>query len=165
MTTLLRRFLVVIALMFWQGGFTFYVSVVVPMGTAVLRSTVHQGFITRKVTVWMNLTGAVVLVVLLVELVASRSESGAGWRRWLRIVAWLIMACSQGLLFWLHGYLDSLMVERGRIVLDPEVFYPAHRVYLWAHTVQWFAGLVFVGLTLRTWQMEDRERGGKAEQG
>ena len=32
---ILRRYLVVIALMFWQGGFTFYAAVVVPVGTAV----------------------------------------------------------------------------------------------------------------------------------
>ena len=30
--TLVRRFLVVAALMFWQGGFTFYSAVVVPLG-------------------------------------------------------------------------------------------------------------------------------------
>jgi len=30
---LARRFLTIAALMFWQGGFTFYAAVVVPIGT------------------------------------------------------------------------------------------------------------------------------------
>ena len=55
---LLRRFLVVQALLFWQGGFLFYAAVVVPTGTDVLGS-IGQGRVTRHVTDWMNVIGAV----------------------------------------------------------------------------------------------------------
>jgi hypothetical protein len=151
---LFRRYLVLIALMFWQGGFTFYVSVVVPIGTAVLDSALRQGFITRRVTYWLNVTAAVALLVLAADLLLSRETSAA--RAWVRRGLWLVMAACQGLLFWLHGYLDGLMVEKGRIVLDPEAFYAGHRAYLWTHTAQWAAGLVFVALMLIAWQEEDR---------
>ena len=46
----LRRFIVLVALCFWQGGFTFYAGVVVPVGTDVLGSSLKQGFVTRRVT-------------------------------------------------------------------------------------------------------------------
>ena len=64
MLTLLRRFLVVSALMFWQGGFLFYASIVVPIGQEVLPTPQDQGFITRHVTKSMNVSGAVALLPL-----------------------------------------------------------------------------------------------------
>ena len=62
--TILRRFLVLIALFFWQGGFTFYAAVVVPVGQQVLHSHLRQGFVTQQVTNYLNLTGAIALVPL-----------------------------------------------------------------------------------------------------
>ena len=37
----LRRYLCVCALMFWQGGFTFYAAVVIPIAGAVLAPNLH----------------------------------------------------------------------------------------------------------------------------
>jgi hypothetical protein len=151
---LLRRYLVLIALMFWQGGFTFYVSVVVPVGTAVLGSALRQGFITRRVTEWLNVSAAVALVILALDLLLCQETS----RRtaWARRGLWLFMAACQALLFRLHAVLNGMMIEQGRIVTDAEAFYPVHRAYLWGHTAQWFAGLVFIALTLMAWRAEDR---------
>lgn len=47
---LLSRWLLLWALMFWQGGFTVHGGVVVPVGSAVLGSEREPGFITRTVT-------------------------------------------------------------------------------------------------------------------
>src|SRR5258708_34600224 len=71
MLILFRRFLAVAALMFWQGGFTFYAAVVVPIGQNVLGSHLEQGFITREVTWYLNIAGAVALAFLAGELHAS----------------------------------------------------------------------------------------------
>ena len=49
MTIVLRRLLLLLTLMFWQGGFMFYGAVVVPVGSEVLASDTGQGFITRSV--------------------------------------------------------------------------------------------------------------------
>jgi hypothetical protein len=151
---LARRYLVLIALMFWQGGFTFYVSVVVPVGTAVLGSALRQGFITRQVTGWLNLAAAIALAVLACDLLLCRDTSRVRSR--VRAGIWTFMLVCQVLLFWLHARLDGMMEEKGRIVLDPEAFYPVHRVYLWTHTAQWAAGLIFVLLMLIAWRTEDR---------
>jgi len=66
--TVLRRLVLVLALMFWQGGFTFYASVVVPVGSDFLGSHVDQGWITRSVTNYLNLSGAVALALWFVDI-------------------------------------------------------------------------------------------------
>jgi hypothetical protein len=43
MIAMVRRFLVLAAVMFWQGGFTFYEAVVVPVGSEILGSHQDQG--------------------------------------------------------------------------------------------------------------------------
>jgi hypothetical protein len=144
-----RRFLVLVALFFWQGGFTFYAAVVVPVGTDVLNSERRQGFITRRVTYYLNITGAVALAPLAWDVLAARDRRAR--RRW-RAALWVLLALAQLALFGLHAYLDSLLQVRGRIVLDPEAFRPAHRTYLWVSTVQWGCGVLFLFLTLRAWQ-------------
>src|SRR5947209_11754789 len=81
---LVRRSLVLAALMFWQGGFTFYAAVVVPLASAEL-GHLQQGFITRHVAWYLNLAGAVALLVLAWDAAAT----GTGW---LRHGRWLTLA-------------------------------------------------------------------------
>src|SRR3954471_15293662 len=103
--TLFRRALLVFALMFWQGGFTFYSAVVVPIGTDVLGSAAEQGWITRRVTVWLNVAGAVALPVWAWDLAASPVPTRR--RQAVRWLLWGVMAAALGLLFWLHPQLDA----------------------------------------------------------
>jgi hypothetical protein len=148
----LRRYLVVVGLMFWQGGFTFYAAVVVPIGTEILGSTLRQGFITREVTRFINISATVALVLLAWDMLVGRDPSRLG--RWCAWCVWTFMSACQAVLFALHPYLDELMVRKGRIIHDPETFRAIHRVYLWTHAAQWGAGLVFLALMLRAWQAE-----------
>src|SRR3954463_10179322 len=41
---LIRRFMLLVSLMFWQGGFMFYGGMVVPVGGRILGSETTQGF-------------------------------------------------------------------------------------------------------------------------
>src|SRR5579884_592805 len=106
MAILLRRYLTLIALSFWQGGFTFYAAVVVPIGQQVF-GHLRQGFLTRQVTVYLNLIGAVALLVLLWDLLFARDP--ARWRRWSRWLLWAGMTGMLGWLLQLHGQLDELL--------------------------------------------------------
>jgi hypothetical protein len=154
MWTLLRRFLVVAALMFWQGGFTFYAAVVVPVGQDVLGSHREQGFITRQVTNYLNLTGAVALLPLAWDAAVS-GDPVARWRR-LRWAAWLGMALILGLLVWLHLHMDELLDPEAHRLFNPQLFRVEHRGYLWASTLQWCCSVLYALLALRAWREEDR---------
>ena len=124
----LRRFVVLIALMFWLGGFTFYASVVVPISTRILGSALRQGFITREVTFYLNTAAAASLLLLGWDVLATRDPSRL--RRCARAGLWLFMVLAQALLFYLHAHLDSMMQAKGRFILEPEMFRAGHRVYL-----------------------------------
>jgi len=151
---IVRRFLLLAALLFWQGGFIFYTAVVVPIGTEELGGARQQGFITRRVTHDLNLAGAVALAVFALELPLADPSS---LRRFARRVFWLGLVLAQAALFYQHAYLDSLLRPAEMTVIDPSAFRPAHRVYLWISTVQWGLAVAFALLTLTAWRAQDRQ--------
>jgi hypothetical protein len=152
--TICRRFLVLAALMFWQGGFTFYAAIVVPTGTEVLGSALEQGTITRQVTRSINVSGAVALAVFAWDVLATRSGRGVRWGRWL---TWLLMAAALAVLVVLRGHLDSLFLPDELKVIDRPAFRFWHRTYLWVSTVQWGAAILFALFTLAAWRAADRQ--------
>jgi hypothetical protein len=151
--TLLRRFLVLAALMFWQGGFTFYAAVVVPVGQQVLPTPMDQARVTRQVTNYLNLAGGVSLLLLAWDAAVSGDPSRR--RRWLRWLAWASMVLALGLLVWLHVYLDEWLDAAAAAARDPHTFRILHRCYLWISTMQWAGGVVYALLALRAWRVED----------
>ena len=153
MLLLLRRFLVMIALFFWQGGFTFYAAVVVPVAQEQL-GHLRQGFVTRQVTVYLNLAGALALLCLAWDLLSVGDR--AKGRLWGRYLAWVGMVAALIALQALHGTLNEQLVVKGRIIRDQELFHAQHRLYLWISTVQWACGLLYLVLTLVIWRAEDR---------
>ena len=153
--TTLRRLLVIQILLLWQGGFLFYTTFVVSTGTAVLGSAAAQGTITARVTDSLNILGVVGLAILAIELGLARDpfarRTAARWACW-----WIAFVC-QGLLFAFHRLLDAFMdPARTHVVVGPP-FYPVHRMYLWASTIQWLACLVSAWLMIWAWRDEDRQ--------
>ncbi|HVX09659.1 MAG TPA: hypothetical protein VHC22_00520 [Pirellulales bacterium] len=131
---------------FWQGGFSFYAAVVVPMGEQVLSSPIEQGFVTRRVTNYLNLAGAVALPLLLWDVLASKQ------RMYRRLLAWSLMSAILLLLIWLHPRLDEFLDAESMSVLDHDRFYLAHQVYLIASAIQWGCALAFGWLSLQAWR-------------
>lgn len=143
---LLRRFLVVQALLLWQGGFVFYATVVVSVGSAEL-GAFEQGRVTREVTAWMNLIGAAAVAVLAWDQWAG----GPGWGRRVRWGLWAVLAGGLVALGVLHGRVEGYIDFASGRVADRSRFYFWHAVYMDVATAQWAAGLAYVAVTLRGW--------------
>jgi hypothetical protein len=151
---LFRRLLLLLLLMFWQGGFTFYASVVVPIGTELLGSARKQGTITRQVTRWMNVAGAVALSAWAWDIAADPAPARNRQRaRWL---LWFSLALLLAALVWLHPRLDALFDAENLRVLDLDAFTVLHRWYLWLGAAQWAGGIALILFTLRAWRDADR---------
>jgi hypothetical protein len=154
MLTLFQRLLVLAALMFWQGGFTFYAAIVVPVGQEELGSHLQQGFITRQVTNYLNLSGAAALVLLAWDVWTSRDRDRV--RRFIRWGAWAGMVVLLIALVILHRQLEQLLDIELRELIYAKAFRSGHRWYLWLSTVQWALGLTYVICTLAAWRAEDQ---------
>jgi hypothetical protein len=158
-----RRFLFLVAFCFWQGGFTFYAAVVVPIGTEELGSALAQGFITRRVTQQLNVTGAVALALLAWDCWVARDPSSL--RRYARPALWLVMVLALAALFHLHGLLEGMLDLDSRILADHRAFRPLHRLYLWVQTVQWGASVLLLLLSVAAWRAQDRKEGKEGTEG
>src|SRR5262245_16174595 len=151
MLTWLRRFLALTALAFWMGGFTFYGAVVIPIGRRIFDGMFSE--VTSPVTYWLNIAGAVALALLLWD-----GLSAGDALKWRIVVRWLMWLLSAGLLvalFVMHTWLDTLMYS-GETTPHEGPFGLAHRSYLLVSTAQWFAMLIYTGLTLAAWRSQDR---------
>jgi hypothetical protein len=153
--TLLRRYLVLAALLFWQGGFTFYAAVVVPTAFRVFNNShVEQARVTVHVSRWLNVAGAITLPLLLWETLAARDPDVR--RRRVRLVLWAGLLLTLAALFALHPWLDTRFDAAERRISDAANFRLGHKVYLWISAAQWVCGLAFLGWTLAAWRQEDR---------
>ncbi len=147
--TIFRQFLLVQALLLWQGGFLFYASFVVPVGTEILGSSFEQGRITRHVTNSMNAVGAAALLIFAWNLLA-----GAPRYRRSRWGCWAVMALGLLALVLIHSKLEELTDFDAREFSDHRQFRYLHRLYLWISTFQWLASLAFTVLTLMAWRAD-----------
>jgi hypothetical protein len=147
---LVRRFLVIVALMYWTGGFTFYAAVVVPVGTDVLGAADRQAAITRQVAHTINLTGAVALALFAWDILATRRlRLGRG-------LAWAGMAACLVVLFALYQHLDRMFHGEEAYLDSRAAFRPWHRTYLWTISVQWGFAVLYTLLSIAAWRADDR---------
>src|SRR5262245_54943571 len=148
---LTRRFLLILALMFWQGGFMFYGAVVVPVVRSQLEGRPERSTITQHVTQWMNLAGTAAILVSFADVWASPLDR----KRW-RWIGWLGMALPHPIVVVLHHFMSQQMAVPGFHSSDIASFLTWHRIYLLNNTVQWLSGMVFVVHTIKSWREEDR---------
>jgi hypothetical protein len=151
--TVLRRLLLMLAIMFWQGGFTFYGAVVVPIGSDILGSHFMQGLITRSVTTYLNLAGVVALFLWGLDIALAPTTGPNGSK--VRFASWGLLALTLGLQAWLHVLLDAVIDPEEFTIIDPTRFHYLHSAYLIASTIQWASSIVLAALTLWAWRDVD----------
>ena len=125
-----------LALSLWWGGLTFYAGFVVPIGSDITDKTT-QGFVTQRVTVWLNVLAIVVCVLAWCD--------GVRKRTWPVIVAWGALVASIPLIFWCHWSLTGMLdAEAFAVLVDEKVFYRQHQLYLWLTVLQWLSGILLL---------------------
>ena len=144
------------AIAWWLGGFTFYSGVAIPMGVQVLGTHRAVGFITQRVTNWLNVGGVIALSILFWNLLLGWHNRGKLLRNTM-LVTWLLMAAIEIELISLHPAMDRLIGLTSinghpvRQVLGEERFDFLHQVYLISTTVQWCLGVVHVWCISLAW--------------
>jgi len=153
-----RRFAILFILMFWQGGFLFYGTVVVTVGANVLGSDREQGFITQQVSSALNIVGGVALLALAIELATGRDYRIVENRKTRRNlwVMWGIQVVAVVILVVLHPRMDALMDSDEHIILDRPGFRSLHRWYLRIWTLLWLTSMLYLVGLLRSWKRMDR---------
>ena len=147
-----RIFLVVSAIAFWLGGFTFYAGVAVPMGVEVLGGHRAFGFVTERVTNWLNVAGVIALLIFACNTLLSWRTNSKLLRRAM-LITLIVMALIEIELIWLHPVMDGLMVfHPRRDIIDDDKFELLHHIYLISTTVQWFMGMIHVWCTCAMWR-------------
>ena len=154
--TVLRRFLVLAALMFWQGGFTFYSGRRGPCRQCRARVAPGPGPCDalgdqlpqpgRRRRDRRRRLGH------------RRGERPELARRLARWGLWAILVIGLAILVWLHGRLDELIDVASENIVDRPRFRALHRGYLYVGTVQWAASLILIALTLLAWRSADNEQ-------
>lgn len=145
------RTLLLASFAMWFGGFGFYVSIVVPIGTDVLGSSLNQGMITRQVTVWINLFAGIALAMMVLESIFSWKRLPAGLRSTQLGLCMSMIVALIGLVY-LHPILDSMIDVPEVEVTDQERFYQLHRVYLWVSAIQWTVAWVWLFVLMAGWR-------------
>lgn len=154
---LARRFIVILVLGFWLGGFTFYASVVIHTGHRVFGGQREVGFLTQEVTRWLNVSAVIALAVLLWNVLAEARGANC-WIATALGFTWIVMLAIQVVLFRLHPALDRLLQADTQAILDRSAFHHLHKLYMNLSTAQWSAGLLHILLMFWLWRMGDSSR-------
>ena len=154
---ILFRTLLIATFALWFGGFTFYVSFVIPIGTEILGSARSQGFITQQVTHWLNVVCGFALAVMLIETVRGRIvNSNRG--DWTELAVLVLMGGFLVVLVWLHPIMDKMIDVDDESISDATRFYGLHRVYLWSSTFQWIAAWIWLYCVVLRWRRESESK-------
>ena len=147
--TLALRWLALVALAVWFGGFTFYSAVVVPVLTDVMGKVEAGSMVTREVTVTLNRIGAAAMAVWWALAFVERKRGG----RWPRRARYGCLAVNSVLLAWLFALHRTLSGQLESAEMGG--FYARHEFYLILSSIQWAASLVLVAASLAVWRADE----------
>ncbi|HEV3163322.1 MAG TPA: DUF4149 domain-containing protein [Isosphaeraceae bacterium] len=138
------RFLCLASLAVWVGGFTFYGAFVIPILHDEMES-LQAGGITQRVTDVLNAVGAATLAVWWFAAWVERSVGSRATRR-ARVLLLITTSTILTFLCWLHIVMDHKLENA-----ELSSFYPLHRAYLIASTIQWGVNLGLLLVSLMLW--------------
>jgi hypothetical protein len=127
------KYLKIIVLSIWWGGFTFYAAIVIPVGMKVLGSHTEMGFITQQVTIYINFFS---LISFIFYGYCLKNEAFTEKKLVEEIIV-ISLIGFQLLLFLLHHYQTDLLNFENHKIINRDNFYLLHRIYLIVETLIW----------------------------
>lgn len=139
------RWLALLGMSFWLGGFTFYGAVVIPILHDEMGG-LDSGLVTGRVSNYLNAFGVAALVVWWV-LQGLERDFSSRWPQRIRAGLLGLTTSILILLIALHPVMDREL-ESG----TTRYFRRLHLVYLNASTVQWGVNLALLAISVWIWQ-------------
>jgi hypothetical protein len=146
----LLRYLALVSMTFWLGGFTFYSAFVIPILHDMLGGY-ESGLVTGQVTNPLNVVGMATVVIWWSLVV--RERSAGGWAAKIRLGLMMATTAILAGLVTLHPVMDARLASGS----SPE-FRRLHFLYLNASTAQWGLNLGLIATTLLIWRDVDARR-------
>ena len=152
----LCRLLFLFSFALYWGGLTFYTGFVVRISHDILNDPMDGGLITQRVTVILQILGAVTVVMMLWNaLDVARYAKGRGIT--LGVCA-LALGLAVAMLFVVHAQLDSVIDVDASEITDRAAFKARHRRYNQVTTVQWITAVLYLPLTVFAWRHVDQKQ-------
>jgi RsiW-degrading membrane proteinase PrsW (M82 family) len=129
------------ALSIWWGAFTFYAGIVIPLGMKVLGSHTEMGFITQKVTIYINIFSLIIFVFYAYCIKNQEFTKNI----FLEEIVAISLIGFQLLLFLLHNYQTNLLDFENHKIINYNNFYFLHRIYLIVETLIWLVVSFLMG--------------------
>ncbi len=139
------RWLALVGMTFWLGGFTFYSAVVIPILHDAMGG-IDSGMITGEVSNYLNAFGVATVVAWSV-LAAFEHSTGERWARRMRSSLLGLSAAILVGLIALHPVMDRRLGSG-----EMSHFYPLHKIYLIASTFQWGINLAILAVSVWIWR-------------
>lgn len=154
MITLVRAIFLFCFALFW-GGLTCYTGFVVRIIHDVVADPMDGGLITQRVTVLLQILGAITVVLMLWNAFqVSRVCKKYGVT--LALCAIVVGVAIVGL-FVVHSHLDTVIDVEASEVTNREVFTISHRRYNQLTTIEWIASVLYLPITVAAWRRVDSQ--------
>ncbi|MCP4192644.1 MAG: hypothetical protein GY768_18675 [Planctomycetaceae bacterium] len=141
--------------LYW-GGLTFYTGFVVRIAHAVLDDPMDGGLITQRVTVVLQMLGAVTVVLMACNCAVVFWHSRKyGYPL---IGCTTLLSCALIGLFLVHGHLDAVIDVEAFEIIDRDAFDAAHQRYNQLTTIQWLSAFAYLPITVFAWRSIDASR-------
>lgn len=139
--------------LYW-GGLTFYTGFVVRISHDVLNDPMDGGLITQRVTVLLQIFGAVCVLLMLCNAVYVRRLA----RRHALAMGAITTVLGVAIigLFVVHGQLDAVINVDASEITDRDAFTIGHRWYNRLTAVQWIAAVLYLPIAVDAWRRVDK---------
>jgi len=140
------RFLAVLSIALWLGGFTFHTSVTLRVGGEILGG-LEQGYVTQAALGRLHWFGAAMILMSTIDAAIHWGRLGKA-ARGIQAATVTVMTIALAMLFKIHAEMSALMDADSLTRPDKGAFSPLHQQYQKFASALWLCSLVELGAML-----------------